>query len=134
VGPLRPDRPGHVAWLAIGGGLLLGLALGLILFASPDPISNPAAATTSASMQAPIVGSLAPDFELETVDGDTIRLSDLRGKVVALNFWATWCAPCRLEMPDLQDRADAFGDRLAVVGVDFDETAEEVDAFARRSA
>jgi len=78
---------------------------------------------------APIVDSLAPDFELETVDGDLVRLSDLRGEVVALNFWATWCAPCRLEMPDLQARADAYGDRLTVLGVNFDETAEEVDAF-----
>ena len=78
---------------------------------------------------APIVDALAPDFELETVDGDLVRLSDLRGEVVALNFWAIWCAPCRLEMPDLQARADAYGDRLTVLGVNFDETAEEVDAF-----
>jgi thiol-disulfide isomerase/thioredoxin len=63
------------------------------------------------------------------VDGESLRLSDLRGKVVALNFWATWCAPCRLEMPDLQERARQFPDRLAVVGVNFDETAEDVAAF-----
>lgn len=47
-------------------------------------------------------GDLAPDFELETLDGDTVRLSDFRGKRVMLNFWATWCPPCRAEMPDMQ--------------------------------
>jgi cytochrome oxidase Cu insertion factor (SCO1/SenC/PrrC family) len=134
VGPLRPDRPGHVAWLAIGGGLLLGLALGLILFASPDPISNPAAATTSASMQAPIVGSLAPDFELETVDGDTIRLSDLRGKVVALNFWATWCAPCRLECPTCKTGPTLSGIGWPWSGLTLTKRPNRSTLFARRSA
>jgi peroxiredoxin len=76
-----------------------------------------------------VVDSPAPDFVLQTVDGEQIRLSDLRGKVVAVNFWATWCAPCRLEMPDLQVRADRFRDRLVVLGVNFGETAEEVAAF-----
>lgn len=63
------------------------------------------------------------------MDGETIRLSEMRGKVVALNFWATWCGPCRLEMPDLQDRAELFPDQLVVLGVNFAETAEEVAAF-----
>ena len=119
----------RVAWLTVAGGLLLGLGIGLALFATPLPSSSAAVAATQEPVVAPIVDSLAPDFELETVDGDLVRLSDLRGEVVALNFWATWCAPCRLEMPDLQARADAYGDRLTVLGVNFDETAEEVDAF-----
>ena len=129
LGPSSRTR--RVAWLTVAGGLLLGLGIGLALFATPMPSSGAAAAATQAPVVAPIVDALAPDFELETVDGDLIRLSDLRGEVVALNFWATWCAPCRLEMPDLQARADAYGDRLSVLGVNFDETAEEVDAFRR---
>ncbi|MCT2536766.1 redoxin domain-containing protein [Aquibacillus koreensis] len=48
------------------------------------------------------VGNLAPDFELETLAGETIKLSDFRGQNVMLNFWATWCPPCRAEMPDMQ--------------------------------
>lgn len=47
-------------------------------------------------------GQMAPDFELTTLDGETVKLSDFRGKRVMLNFWATWCPPCRAEMPDMQ--------------------------------
>jgi peroxiredoxin len=52
--------------------------------------------------QAPIVGEMAPDFALRRTDGTTVRLSDLRGKVVYVNFWASWCVPCRKELPDIQ--------------------------------
>src|SRR5688572_8985946 len=47
-------------------------------------------------------GDIAPDFEFSTFDGGRQRLSDLRGQAVMLNFWATWCLPCRTEMPDMQ--------------------------------
>jgi len=47
-------------------------------------------------------GEMAPDFELELIDGEKVKLSDFRGEKVMLNFWATWCPPCRAEMPDMQ--------------------------------
>lgn len=62
----------------------------------------PEGATTSGGIPAPQAGFLAPDFSLTTLDGETITLSDLRGQVVLLNIWASWCPPCRAEMPAMQ--------------------------------
>ena len=68
----------------------------------------------------PSLGS-SPDYSFVTLSGDTVRSSDLSGKVVVLNFWATWCGPCKLEMPALQalhERSDTS--RVAVIGLSTD--------------
>lgn len=73
-------------------------------------------------------GAPAPDFTLKTIDGKTLKLSDLRGKAVLLNFWATWCAPCKIETPwivDLQNQYGAQG--LQVVGVSMDDEGDTDD-------
>jgi peroxiredoxin len=82
-------------------------------------------------------GSMAPDFELKSTEGKTVRLSDYRGKAVLLNFWATWCPPCKIEMPwfvDLQKQYGAQG--LQVIGVAMDDDADKESAkigeFAHR--
>ncbi len=75
----------------------------------------------------PEVGSPAPDFTAQTLQGESVSLSDLRGQVVLINFWATWCAPCRVEMPAIQARYNRGG--FTVLAVDFDESAELVQAF-----
>ena len=63
----------------------------------------------------------APDFALENLDGDVVRLSDYKGKVVFLNFWATWCPPCRAEIPYFIELVDQYGeDGFIVLGVDLD--------------
>lgn len=64
-------------------------------------------------------GGPAPDFTLEKVGGGTLRLSDLRGRAVILDFWDTWCPPCRRAMPHLQELHDQYDGRLTVVGVAF---------------
>lgn len=64
----------------------------------------------------------APDFALETLDGKTMKLSDLRGKAVLLNFWATWCDPCRSEIPELIELQQKYAAKgFTVLGVDVDE-------------
>jgi|FLYL01.1.fsa_nt_gi peroxiredoxin len=76
-------------------------------------------------------GSLAPDFLLESLDGGTLRLSDLRGRPVVLNFWATWCKPCRLEMPRLVEAYERHRDQgLVVVGLNLQEGPAVIRPFA----
>lgn len=70
-------------------------------------------------------GNFAPDFELETLAGETVSLSDYRGQRVMLNFWASWCAPCRLEMPDMQKFYEA--DDVVILGVNLTQTKSEAD-------
>ncbi len=74
------------------------------------------------------VGNLAPDFALPGDDGQTYQLSDFRGQPVLLNFWATWCGPCRVEMPAFQLAHEAGGN-LAILAVDYGETAADVAAY-----
>jgi peroxiredoxin len=81
-----------------------------------------------------IQGQPAPDFQLTDLDGNTVRLSDLRGKAVLLNFWATWCPPCKVEMPWFVDLQKQYGPQgLQIVGVAMDEgnAHDAVAKFAR---
>ncbi len=68
----------------------------------------------------PQVGEIAPNFTLTTFDGETLSLEDLRGQVVLINFWGSWCPPCRDEAPDLQDLYADYADRgFIIVGVNW---------------
>ncbi len=81
---------------------------------------------------APSQGATAPDITLQNLDGESVSLSDYRGQPVVLNFWATWCGPCRAEMPHLQDVYEAHRDAgLVVLGVNVRETREEAVGFLR---
>jgi len=76
------------------------------------------------------VGSPAPDFELPLTDGSgTLRLSEFRGKVVVLNWFASWCEPCRREFPLLEDAHRALADEVVVLGVDYGEGRETAAGF-----
>ena len=91
------------------------------------------ALTSAASARAGDLPAPAPAFNLKTFDGKWVRLSDLRGRPVVLDFWATWCRPCRTSMPhleDIQKRYEARG--LVVIGLSVDEGSQtEVRRFAQ---
>jgi peroxiredoxin len=92
----------------------------------------PSGGTTSGSIPAPQEGFLAPDFELSNLDGETVLLSDLRGKAILLNFWATWCPPCRSEMPAMQQvYMDYEPEKFVILAVNNlrQDRKENVEAF-----
>jgi len=72
---------------------------------------------------------VAPDFTLTDLDGNSVSLSDYSGTPVLINFWATWCPPCRSELPLIQQYQDKYGDEFVVLAVDGGETAEDVQSF-----
>ena len=73
---------------------------------------------TYTSLQAPQAGYFAPSLELSTLGSETLALSDFQGRPIILNFWASWCPPCRAEMPDFQQASVEYGDTgLIILGV-----------------
>lgn len=74
---------------------------------------------TAAAPEAPI----APDFELQLLGGDKVALGDLNGRIVVLNFWATWCVPCRRELPEMDAVQKEAGTRIAIFAIDVDRVA-----------
>ncbi len=79
---------------------------------------------------APQIGYLAPDFTATTIAGEAFQLSAVRGRPVVLNFWATWCPPCRAEIPHLESAWRERGGAVMFVGVDVGESPGQVAAFA----
>jgi peroxiredoxin len=116
-----PESEGgqHAGWIVGVAVLLVGLALIFFSEDVPQPL---------------VRGEMAPDFELQSLSGgERTRLSSLRGRVVLLNFWATWCKPCEDEMPAMErlyTRLAPEGFELLAVSVD--ETTEPVQAFRER--
>ena len=99
--------------------------------ATPSPTVTPSA--FSRDVPPLEVGEPAPGFALEGLDGGEVSLAALDGKVVVLNFWASWCGPCRLEMPDFQKAWEEHQEQGVVfVGIAVDDTASEASKFAEQ--
>jgi peroxiredoxin len=82
---------------------------------------------------APAAASPAPDFTLKTLDGPALRLAEQRGQVVLVNFWASWCAPCKVEMPHLNALADKYRHTgVVLVGINVDDDPKKAAAEARK--
>jgi peroxiredoxin len=83
---------------------------------------------------APEVGYPAPDFTLTDLDGNLVRLSDFRGKVVFLNFWAIGCPPCRAEMPEMEELYQEYKDKdVVIIGVNLGEFRSSVQSFVEEN-
>ena len=82
----------------------------------------------------PKLGERAPGFQLLDVSGEVVRLDAFRGRPVLVNFWATWCIPCRKETPDLIELQSEWGDQAQVVGVNYSESADAARTFATNYA
>lgn len=93
------------------------------------PENNGAKTEEPAKQQTSDDAIIAPDFELETMDGTTIKLSEMRDKNVIINFWATWCGYCVLEMPDLQKLQETYKDDLLILAVNVGESKETIQKF-----
>jgi|TARA_Y100000588_G_C14221650_1_gene911256 Peroxiredoxin len=94
--------------------------------------NNTKTSNRAGQAQRPPVSIPAPDFTLATTEGDLVSLSDLKGKVVLLNFWGTWCGPCRIELPDFVKLYDKYNKKgLEIVGITIrrGESIEDVAKF-----
>ena len=128
--PVPSRRP---LWPAVlVGGLLIaaGVTMTLIRMAPPGSRGGPA---TGPEDGGPPVGRPASDFSLPLMSGGTLSLHSLRGRPVLLNFWASWCAPCREEMPLLVRLHNRYGPRgVEFVGVDTEDLEADARAFLAR--
>jgi thiol-disulfide isomerase/thioredoxin len=127
--------------LALGGiGVIVGVAVVVLLAVgvlgnqgdaeAVDLLDTPQPDGESLDV-GPERGMLAPDFEISDFEGERHRLSDFRGKVVYVNFWATWCVPCQQELPEIDVLEDEFPDDLVVITVNRREAQDDAEAFFR---
>jgi thiol-disulfide isomerase/thioredoxin len=86
----------------------------------PEQMKEIRLASQAASRQA-LDGKKAPNFTLTSTNGQNISLSDYAGKIVILDFWATWCGPCRIGVPDLVEIQDEYKDQVVVIGISLDQ-------------
>lgn len=84
---------------------------------------------SSALHQEMAIGSEAPDFTAKLNNGETFTLSDKKGQVILLNFWATWCSNCVKEMPAIEKLYEEYGDQIVIVGVNVGEDEDTINAF-----
>lgn len=95
-----------------------------LLFSVPD---------VSSMETGPAVGKLAPSFELKDMKGDQVKFDKFKGKVILLNFWATWCGPCRKEMPAMHTLYSAYKDRgFVVLAISIDPSVKPVRKFIKK--
>jgi thiol-disulfide isomerase/thioredoxin len=125
------------AWIGMGAVIVALVLLMMMSSPAPDPDAPPPAADGGASEATADTGALAVgqdaplQFTLKDVNGVDVQLASFKGKVILVNFWATWCGPCRVEIPALIELQDAYRDDLVILGVDVLDEFSRVPAFAK---
>jgi cytochrome c biogenesis protein CcmG/thiol:disulfide interchange protein DsbE len=115
------------------GKVIIGLILGMVILFSvigiqTTPIHGDLIVDTVAASKLEI-NSRAPDFRLKSLKGEDVNLIDFVGKTVILNFWASWCGPCREEMPVFQKKVNEFSEELLILTVNSQDSAEDAQLF-----
>jgi thiol-disulfide isomerase/thioredoxin len=140
----RPSRKS--AWLAMGA---VAVALGLLWLApgvgndatkqaasqeaTPSDAADAALSDPDASADALAVGKPAPlHFTMQDMNGVDVKLASFKGKVILLNFWATWCGPCQEEIPSLVELQQQYGDQLVILGVSIDDPLSKLKPYATK--
>ena len=125
-----PRSANRARWIAAGAA-----ALAVGLFAVPlmlGPGGGAGGAAPDAGASCPLKTAANLDFTIKDMNGADVRLTDYRGKVILLNYWATWCGPCKVEIPDLVALQDEYRDQgFVVLGVSQDDDPETLREFAK---
>lgn len=126
-----PRRRKKAMWLAMGS---VAVALAALIFAPVPDFDDDATVGADGEEEASataVAGKDAPlDFTLKDMNGVDVNLASFKGKVILLNFWATWCGPCRQEIPDLVELQTQYPDDLVVLGFSVDDPVEKLRPYA----
>ena len=124
----EPRLSRRAAWIAMGS---VALALGLLWAASDLSDPHVDEQLDDEASDAAATGKPAPlNYTLKDMNGAEVKLSSYKGKIILLNFWATWCEPCKYEIPDLISLQEQYADDLVVLGFSVDDTPEQLKAYA----
>jgi cytochrome c biogenesis protein CcmG/thiol:disulfide interchange protein DsbE len=129
--PSEPPPSRRARWLLAAIALVLVVVVGVITWVAVADNDGGAEGTVVPKVLSAKVGLPAPDFTLKTLDGKSVSLSDYRGTPVVLNFWASWCTPCRKEFPLLRDTVAARHGEFAIVGIN---TQDYIESDGRKFA
>lgn len=140
--PTGPTSKARMIAVAVTAVALLAIAIPFVwephVDAEPTATTAAADVTPAASHDSPAEGAACManakpanfDFTLKDVDGNQVSLASYKGKVILLNFWATWCGPCKAEIPGFVRLQEKYRDQLVIIGFSVDDTAEKAKAYA----